>query len=189
MNDSKSVALYVLLAEHRALIAVFHNLQSLLRRVREGKASIDYGLMLAMVHYIDASPDQQHRPKEDDWLFRRLRLRTSAGEPIVSRLQAEHQAGPISLGEVRRQLGNAEAGVNGSIDCLQACIDGYAERTRAHLRAEETEVLPRQNSACLWRTGTLSRRRSLRIRIRLPTRKYRDSMQRSAPSSIARRHH
>jgi hemerythrin-like domain-containing protein len=43
---------------------------------------------------------------------------------------------------MRRDLGNFEAGVPGSMDALQATVASYAEFTWKHLRAEENELLP-----------------------------------------------
>lgn len=142
MNDSKSKAISIIRAEHRALGAVINNIKALLQEVKAERMAMDFKLFWAMVYYIDAFPDRLHHPKEDDWLFARLKQRTSLADGLIDTLQSEHQAEPVALAGMRRDLGNYEAGVAGSLDALQATVASYADFTWTHLRAEENELLP-----------------------------------------------
>lgn len=142
MSDSKSKAIGIIRAEHRALGAVINNIKALLQEVQAERMAMDFKLFWAMVYYIDSFPDRLHHPKEDDWLFDRLKQRTSLADGLIDTLQSEHQAEPVALAAMRRDLGNFEAGVAGGLDALQATVASYADFTWKHLRAEENELLP-----------------------------------------------
>lgn len=142
MNDSKSKAISIIRAEHRALAAVINNIKAMLLEVQAERMTMDFRLFWSMVYYIDAFPDRLHHPKEDDWLFARLKQRTQLADSLIDDLQSQHQAEPAALAGMRRDLGNFEAGVPGSMDALHATVANYADFTWKHLRAEENELLP-----------------------------------------------
>lgn len=142
MSDSKTKAISIIRAEHRALAAVINNIKAMLLEVQTERMTMDFRLFWAMVYYIDAFPDRLHHPKEDDWLFARLKQRTPLADSLIDALQSQHQAEPAALAGIRRDLGNFEAGVPGSMDALQATVASYADFTWRHLRAEENELLP-----------------------------------------------
>lgn len=142
MSDSKSKAINIIRAEHRALGAVINNIKALLHEVQAERTAMDFRLFWAMVYYIDAFPDRLHHPKEDDWLFACLKQRTQLADSLIDALQSQHQAEPAALAGLRRDLGNFEAGVPGSLEALQSTVASYADFSWKHLRAEENELLP-----------------------------------------------
>lgn len=142
MSNSQSKALAIICAEHRALGAVINNIKEMLQEVQAQRMAMDFKLFWSMVYYIDAFPDRLHHPKEDDWLFARLKQRTQLADGLIDTLQSQHQAEPQALAGIRRELGNFEAGVPGSLQALQSTVASYADFTWKHLRAEENELLP-----------------------------------------------
>lgn len=142
MSDSKSVAIGTIRSEHRSLAAVINNMKAVLQEVRAGRMSMDYPLFWTMVHYIDVFPNRFHHPKEDDWLFAKLKLRTAEADALIDTLQAQHKGEAIVLAEIRRTLGNAEAGVDGGLDAFETAVGNYANFTWTHLRCEEHDLLP-----------------------------------------------
>jgi hemerythrin-like domain-containing protein len=142
MSDSRTQALNTIRAEHRTLAAVIHNLKDLLAEVHAQRMKVDFPLLWSMVYYIDAFPDRLHHPKEDEWLFRLLRQRTHEADALIDELQRQHTHEPQALGEIRRWLGNVEAGVPGSMDALMRTVATYAEFTWRHLKTEEHELIP-----------------------------------------------
>lgn len=142
MSDSKSVAIGTIRSEHRSLAAVINNMKAVLQDVRAGRMVMDYPLFWSMIHYIDVFPNRFHHPKEDDWLFARLKARTQEADTLIDELQAQHQGEATVLGELRRWLGNTEAGVAGSFDTFEAAVRDYANFTWRHLRCEEHDLLP-----------------------------------------------
>jgi hemerythrin-like domain-containing protein len=142
MSDSRTQALNTIRAEHRSLAAVIHNLKDVLAEVHAQRMKVDFPLLWSMVYYIDAFPDRLHHPKEDEWLFRLLRSRTHEADALVDELQRQHTHEPQALGEIRRWLGNVEAGVPGSMDALMRTVATYADFTWRHLKTEEHELMP-----------------------------------------------
>lgn len=142
MNDSKSRALNTIRGEHRALGAVINNMKAMLGEIRDGRMKADFVLFWSMVHYIDAFPNRLHHPKEDDWLFSRLQQRTNVADSTIEQLQTQHHGEAAALGNIRRDLGNFEAGLPGGLAILIQTIGSYAEATWKHLRTEEHEILP-----------------------------------------------
>lgn len=142
MSDSQSKAIGTIRSEHRSLAAVIHNMRELLNLANQGKQPLDFPLFWSMVYYIDAFPDVQHHPKEDNWLFARLKLRTREADALITQLEADHQEEAQSLGQIRRYLGNLEAGVPRSIESLDHALSRYADFTWRHLRMEEQELMP-----------------------------------------------
>lgn len=139
MNDAAAIAKGILRAEHRALAAVINTMKALLTH-EEGARDLDYPLWWAMIHYIDAFPERLHHPKEERWLFARLRLRSPTSSALLDSLDAQHKAEPLALGEIRRHLGNLEGGVPGSRAALAAAVNAFAEFSWSHMHAEEGEL-------------------------------------------------
>ncbi|MDO8768182.1 MAG: hemerythrin domain-containing protein [Burkholderiaceae bacterium] len=142
MIDSKSNAISIIRAEHRVLGAVINNIKAMLLEVQAQRMKMDFPLFWSMVYYIDAFPDRLHHPKEDDWLFSRLKQRTQLADSLIEALQSQHQAEAAALVAIRRDLGNFDAGVPASLEALQATVSAYADFTWKHLRTEENELLP-----------------------------------------------
>lgn len=142
MSDAKSVAIDTIRSEHRSLAAVINNMKAVLQEVRSGRMAMDYPLFWTMVHYIDVFPNRFHHPKEDDWLFAKLKLRTHEADALIDELQSQHTGEAAVLGDIRRCLGNTEAGVDGGLDAFEAAVNHYAHFTWTHLRCEEHDLLP-----------------------------------------------
>ena len=86
-------ALRTIRAEHRSLAAVIHGLVYLVREARTRAQEPDFALLATMLGYIEAFPERFHHPKEDAWLFDRLRQRHAPAAPLLDRLQAQHAEG------------------------------------------------------------------------------------------------
>lgn len=142
MSDSKSTAIGIIRAEHRTLAAVINNMRDLFQRSRDEQIPIDFPLFWSMIYYIEVFPDLQHHPKEDDWLFARLRQRTDKAHTLIDQLEAEHRAEPQALAELRRRLGHLEVGIDGSAEAFEHALSTYADFVWKHLRTEEQELLP-----------------------------------------------
>ena len=142
MNDPKSIATGIIRAEHRSLAAVINSIKSIVAEIRAGRMSADFRLLWSMIHYIDAFPERLHHPKEDAWLFARIQERTRAADSLIEALLEQHSAGEAELDQLRKALGNYEAGVAGALEALGAIVERYAEFTWRHMTTEERELLP-----------------------------------------------
>jgi branched-chain amino acid transport system ATP-binding protein len=135
-------ALDVIRGEHRSLAAVIHGLRHLVREVREHGARPDFGLLEAMLRYIDAFPELLHHPKEDRYLFRLLRERDPASARVLDELEADHAMGARAIRELDAALGRYRDDGAAGFPMFAGLVDAYAAFHWEHMRKEEVEVMP-----------------------------------------------
>lgn len=137
-------AISVIKAEHRSLAAVLHGLKAVVDDLQAHGGRPDFAVLHAMLDYIDRYPDQFHHPKEDQYLFRLLRLRAPDAAGLLDSLEAEHRKNLGLMGDMRRALLRFEdAPDDGSrLVALQALVRQYAEFHWSHMRIEEEQVFP-----------------------------------------------
>ena len=124
-------ALAILRDEHRSLAAVLH---ALLAQV--ALPAPDPALLRALVFYIDQFPERQHHPKEDAYLFDKLRRRTHEHDALLAALHAQHEAGAALFAEMRRLLDAGDA------PAFAQAVRDFAQAQWQHMRDEEQLVLP-----------------------------------------------
>ena len=90
--------------EHRSITAVIEGLRQVLAEIGAGRMAPDFDLLAAMFRYIEAFPERLHHPKEDEYLFARLRLRRPDAAPLLDRLHAEHEQGRAKFAELKAAL-------------------------------------------------------------------------------------
>jgi len=134
-------AIGIIQDEHRAIAAVLQGLRHLVEEVGAGRMAADHGLFGAMLHYIEAFPEKLHHPKEDDYLFARLRARRPDAAPLLDALEREHVAGDEHLRELKA-LWERYRGDPGACSAFAEGLERYAQFHWQHMRKEEDEVLP-----------------------------------------------
>ena len=147
-------ALNVIRDEHRTLAAVLHGLRYLVEEVREGRGKPDFAVLRAMVHYIDTFPEKLHHPKEDRYLFARLRQRTTLANSALDQLEAEHIHGAKLIRDLEQALLRWEMGGPREFTAFAEEVERYADFHWRHMRQEEEVVLPLAERALLdddWR--------------------------------------
>ena len=142
--DAKSTmrAIGIIEDEHRSLGAVLHGLQYLVREIRLRGAAPDFELLRAMLHYVDAFPERFHHPKEDAYLFRRLRERHPASATLLDRLEDEHREGARRIRDLHEALARYHQEGASAFGGFAQQLADYATFHWEHMRAEEQEVLP-----------------------------------------------
>ena len=135
-------ALRVIRDEHRSLAAVLHGMLYLVNEIRERGARPDFQVLGAMVYYIDAFPERYHHPKEDAYLFKRLRQRCPQARELLDRLEAEHRLGAEKIRGLEQALARYQQGGERELPDFAKAVDDYAKFHWSHMRAEEDEVLP-----------------------------------------------
>jgi hemerythrin-like domain-containing protein len=134
-------AIAIIQDEHRAITAVVEALRHLVAEVAAGRMAADHALFGALFDYIGKFPERLHHPKEDDFLFARLRVRRPDAAPLLDSLHHEHEIGRERFSEL--------------VDAWQAYradpaqLPSFAERVERyslfhwrHMRREEDDVLP-----------------------------------------------
>lgn len=128
--------------EHRALSAM---LQALLRMLadhgRHGTLP-DFGLLRAMLFYVDEFPDRLHHKEESELLFPRVRLRSPDAHATLDRLDREHREGHAALLALEHALLAFEMMGPARRETFEQALQRYVDFHLTHIRIEETEVLP-----------------------------------------------
>ena len=102
----------------------------------------NFDLLGAMVYYIDAFPERFHHPKEDEYLFRLLRIRFPDSAEVLDRLKQEHRAGAEKIRTLEQALARYQQGGAGEFSNFLAAVEAYAAFHWAHMKTEEHVVLP-----------------------------------------------
>lgn len=135
-------AINVIRGEHRSIAAILDGLGEVMRGIRERGEAANFDLLGAMIYYIDAFPERCHHPKEDRYLFRLLRTRHPAAAPLLDRLEDEHRIGATKIRVLEQALERFRSGGPAEFGPFTAAVDDYIAFHSAHVRAEETEVMP-----------------------------------------------
>jgi hemerythrin-like domain-containing protein len=135
-------AIRIIRDEHRSLATVLHGLLYLVRKIHFHLAEPDFALFRAMVYYIDAFPEHFHHPKEDRYLFQRLRMRDPSAAQLLDRLQEDHRVGADKIRRLKQALRQYEQRGDQEFAAFAAIVSDYAAFHWDHMQREETEVLP-----------------------------------------------
>jgi len=135
-------ALVTIRDEHRSLAAVVHGLRYLVREMRERNAKPDFRLLWAMIFYLEEFPEKMHHPKENAYLFARLRQRTDEADTVIAELERQHLAGARHIRDLELALGHYEAGMPDGLDRFSAAVEKFAEEILKHMALEENTVIP-----------------------------------------------
>lgn len=127
--------------EHRSLAAVLHAWLHLLKTAKAEGSAPDAGLMRAMVHYIKDFPVALHHPKEQEYLFRRLRERTSALNAELDELERQHERDEQLVAELDLLVERHARG-EGDAEDIEQAVSSYATFIWEHMGREEGVILP-----------------------------------------------
>jgi hemerythrin-like domain-containing protein len=125
-----TTTLTIIRQEHAALAAMLRSLPLLLEHHRRQQTLPDFGLLRAMLFYVDEFPERLHHPKEDELLFPRVRQRCPELASTLDQLERDHALLAFEvLGEPRREA-------------FERAVQGYVDFYLHHMSVEENEVLP-----------------------------------------------
>jgi hemerythrin-like domain-containing protein len=137
-----NAALVIIQDEHRSLAAVVQGLRYLVSETRERNATPDFGLLRAIIFYLEEFPEKQHHPKENAYFFARLRQRTHEADAVVAELERQHIAGAGRVRDLDLALGRYEAGKPDGLENFSAAVAAFAEEITKHMALEEDTVIP-----------------------------------------------
>lgn len=135
-------ALTIIQDEHRSLGAVLHGLRFLVREMQEKGMPPDFKLLWAMLYYMDAFSERLHNPREDAYLFSRLKARTHEADEVIGTLERQHAEGAAHLKELEQALGQFEAGMPGGLERFATLADRHFEEAWQHMALEEKVAIP-----------------------------------------------
>jgi nucleotide-binding universal stress UspA family protein/hemerythrin-like domain-containing protein len=140
-------AIGVIRDEHRSLAAVMHAWMHLLVELRAGSREFDPVLQRSIVRYLRSFPLALHHPKEDEFLFRRLRERTTSVHAELDELERQHERDHQLVDELTQKveaaIRAADDGSRGaSLRALDEAVQRYASFLWEHMGREEGVILP-----------------------------------------------
>jgi len=128
--------------EHRALAAMLSGIRTIAMGIEAGRLKPDFELLSAMIEYIDKVPEKVHHPKEDQYLFAKLRLRSTEALPIIEHLEEEHRQGEARINALRGALAAyREAGTAG-FAAFYEMLQTYLDQEWQHMNTEEKQIFP-----------------------------------------------
>ena len=134
-------AIAIIQDEHRAITAVVEGLRHLVAEIVAGRMAPDHALLGALFHYIEQFPERLHHPKEDDFLFARLRVRRPDAAPLLDGLSREHEIGRERFAELKAKWEAFRADPTALAPFADG-VERYAHFHWLHMRREEDDVLP-----------------------------------------------
>jgi nucleotide-binding universal stress UspA family protein/hemerythrin-like domain-containing protein len=127
--------------EHRSIAAVIRGLERVVAGIRAGEPP-PFTLLRAIAHYIRAFPETLHHPKEDTYLFPRLRRRTNEVNETLDELERQHVEGHAIVDEFEHTLAQYEADPSGGFEAFAAAVERYATTQWSHMTLETKVILP-----------------------------------------------
>lgn len=143
VSPEMETALAIVQGEHRSMGAVMHGLRHLLADARISGEPIDADLLRSIVFYFKNFTEALHHPKEDAYLFDRLKARSSDAHEVLAVLHTQHaeEGGFIKALDAAVDAYVAAPAAE-RLEALAEAADRYAERLWEHMSLEEKFVLP-----------------------------------------------
>ena len=134
--------LQIIRDEHAALAAVLRSLVLMMDRGPGDAPERFFDVLRAMLFYIDEFPERRHHPRESDLLFPRLMRVAPELMPVIRQLEAEHISGEAKVRELQHLLLAWELIGESRRMSFTDTARVYVAFYMAHMRTEETQVLP-----------------------------------------------
>ena len=127
--------------EHRALGNVVYTLQRFVEQIAKRHTEADFQLIACMLYYIDSFPESCHHPKEDEYLFKRLRNRTAKADAVLDELQGQHITSAQLMTYLEQTFVLYQGGAPDGFQRFADAVNAYAELLWDHMELEENRVL------------------------------------------------
>jgi hemerythrin-like domain-containing protein len=138
----RHTALTVMNDEHQAIAAMLRSLSMLVAQSRRVRTPPDFGLLRAMLFYLDEFPERLHHAKESRLLFPRVRVRCPELVSVLDRLDADHLRGEAAIRGVERALLAFEILGESRRETFDDAVQRYVGAYLHHMAIEESQVLP-----------------------------------------------
>lgn len=131
----------IILDEHESLAAVIHGMRYFIHAVEQEETVPEPRLFRAMLHYMNDYPERVHHPKEDRYLFARLRKHTSSMNSTLAELEYQHAQGMGRIHGIQHAFACFEFEGVPALPALRDLVEDYARHYFAHMRLEEDDML------------------------------------------------
>jgi hemerythrin-like domain-containing protein len=138
----RHAALTVMNDEHQAIAAMLRSVSMLVAKAGRDQKMPDFGLLRAMLFYLDEFPERLHHAKETRLLFPKVRERCPELASVLDRLDADHARGETAIRALERALVAFEILGESRRDAFEQAMQRYVGAYLHHMAVEETQVLP-----------------------------------------------
>ena len=138
----RHLTLDVIHDEHQALSAMLRSLSMLLAQARRERAMPDFGVLRAMLFYVDEFPEKRHHTKESELLFPKLRQRAPELGPVLDQLDRDHASGEKSIRDLEHALLAFEVMGEPRRAAFEQAVEQYIAFYLQHMGVEEKDILP-----------------------------------------------
>jgi len=140
-------AISVIRDDHRAMAAVMHAWTDALAEARRAGKPAKAQVMREVLTYMAGFPLKVHHPREERWLFPKLRARTHELDAELDELERHHAQDHVLMEELAQWVGALEAASSdqqaiAATGQLEQAVARYAEFHWEHMGREEAVVLP-----------------------------------------------
>ena len=135
-------ALTIIREEHQALAAMLRSLSMLLAEHRRKGIPPDFGVLRAMLLYVDEFPEKLHHTKESELLFPMLRSRSTEAADVLDKLDHDHAQGERAIRDLQHDLLAYEVLGGDRGASFEQSVKRYVDFYLAHMALEEDRILP-----------------------------------------------
>jgi hemerythrin-like domain-containing protein len=128
--------------EHQALAAMLRSLSMLLAEHRRKGVPPDFGVLRAMLLYVDEFPEKLHHTKESELLFPMLRSRSAEAADVLDKLDRDHAQGEKAIRDLEHDLLAYEVLGGDRAASFEKSVNRYIDFYLAHMGIEESQILP-----------------------------------------------
>jgi hemerythrin-like domain-containing protein len=132
----------IIRSEHRSMREVLQKMKTYVHAMLNRTLPCESGELRLMLQYIRTFPESLHHPKEDVYLFAKLRQRTADMDAVIEQLAGQHTRGEEWLNRLELALTRFERGFPPALDAFKTVLEEYCELQGRHMDTEESLILP-----------------------------------------------
>ncbi|MFZ6861780.1 hemerythrin domain-containing protein [Undibacterium sp. Ji67W] len=136
------VSVDIIQHEHEHLSAVIQGMLYFVRGIEKGGPAPDLKVFRAMLYYISEYPEKVHHPKEDKFLFAKIKERTHQLDAELDALTDQHTKGELLAHQLQDALLRYEFMGAEAFPHFHNLVEQYVKFYYAHMSTEEKTIIP-----------------------------------------------
>lgn len=137
-----TIALQIIRMEHVRIVRLVDLIKHIRQKMLDENTPPDTILLESVFHYIESYVDRVHHPKEDDYLFDKIQLRTNEVDDYITVLKRQHVGDVGLLARMREAIKHCEADFSTGKDVIAKALNDFAKYQLDHMTLEETHIMP-----------------------------------------------
>ena len=137
-----TIALQIIRMEHVRIVRLVDLIKHIRQKMLDENTPPDMILLESVFHYIESYVDRVHHPKEDDYLFKKIQLRTNEVDDYITVLKRQHVGDVGLLARMREAIKHCEADFSTGKDVIAKALNDFAKYQLDHMTLEETHIMP-----------------------------------------------